>query len=121
METCTQCNKEIADDEVVKTDEFKEYGAEVKNYCPECFLEGVKHGFGNYEIGICSVCQSPLVLQTDEEGTIHNAQFDMTVHYTCEKVKAAEEKGDETEIERLESEDHDWLILYTIEPDPDLN
>lgn len=116
---CAKCNKEIDSKEVIKTDEFKEYGLEIKNYCPTCFLESVKNGFGNTEIGNCQICNSPLVLQFDDEETISVAQDDFTVHYVCEKVKEAYERNNEEEIDRLENEDHEWLILYTIQPEPD--
>ncbi|WP_017754078.1 hypothetical protein [Calidifontibacillus oryziterrae] len=29
------------------------------------------------------------------------------------------DKGNEDEVVRMEQEDHDWLILYTIQPDPE--
>lgn len=118
MAICTHCNRSIDDNNIIRTDEFKEFGSEVKNYCPECFLEGVKNGFGHYEIGCCSVCNSQLVLQHDDEETISLAQDDYTVHYVCEKIKAAMDRDDENEVERLEQDEHDWLILYTIQPDP---
>jgi hypothetical protein len=116
---CCRCNRPLKEDEVIKTDEFKEYGSEVKNYCPTCFLENVKTGFGNYEIGNCEVCGSPLVLQYDDEETISLAREDYTVHFICEKVKEAIDREDEAEVERLEQEEHEWLILYTIQPDPE--
>lgn len=83
------------------------------------FLENVKRGFGNYEIGNCEVCGSTLVLQFDDEETISLAREDYIVNFICEKVKEAIEKEDEAEVERLEQEDHDCLILYTIQPDPE--
>jgi len=116
---CSNCNKTLSENEVIKTDEFKEFGSEIKSYCPACFLENVKTGFGNYEIGNCGVCNSPLVLQYDDEETVSLAREDYTVHFICQKVKDAVERNDEVEIERLEEEDHEWLILYTIEPDPE--
>jgi hypothetical protein len=117
--TCTKCKRSINEEEIIKTDEFREYGSEIKNYCPTCFLEEVKRGFGNYEIGNCEVCNSPLVLQYDDEETISLAREDFAVHFICPKVKAAIEKDDIAEIERLDEEEHGWLILYTIEPDPE--
>lgn len=116
---CCKCKKTIEESDVIRTDEFKEFGSEVKSYCADCFLKEVKHGFGDYKIGHCEVCKSPLVLQFDDEETISLAQDDYTVHFTCEKVKEAIDKNDEHEIESLEEEEHDWLILYTIQPDPD--
>lgn len=101
------------------TDEFKDDDSEVKNYCSVCFLDSVKTGFGNYEIGNCGICGSPLVLQYDDEETIDLAQEEYTVHFVCEKVKEAYERENEEEIERLEEEDHEWSILYTVQPETD--
>lgn len=118
MEICTYCRKEFENDQIVKTDEFNEYGSEVKNYCPDCFLKGVKHGFENYEIGNCRICKSPLIPLHDDEELISQAQEDFTVHFVCEKMKTAIENGHQQEIERLEQEEHDFLITYTIQPPP---
>lgn len=115
---CCKCGQSITDSKLVKTDEFKEYGSKVKNYCPDCFIIEVKHGFGNYNIGHCTVCDSPLVLQHDDEETVSLAQDDYTVHFVCEKLKAAIDREDENEVEHLEQDEHDWLILYTIQPNP---
>lgn len=116
---CCKCHKEITENEILKTDEFREFKSEVKIYCKDCFLEGVRTGFGHYEVGDCSVCNSSLVLEHEDEETISLAQEDFTVHFVCEKVKAAMDNGHEIEVERLDQENHDWLILYTIEPDPE--
>lgn len=113
---CCCCNKLLAEIDVIKTDEFKEFGSEVKKYCSTCFLENVKIGFG--KLSTCDTCGSSLILKYDNDETISLAQDDYTVHFICEKVKEAAEKGNETEIDRLEKEEHDWLILYTIQPEP---
>ncbi|MBT2679279.1 hypothetical protein J7E38_09710 [Bacillus sp. ISL-35] len=115
---CCKCNKVILEKDLIKTDEFKKFGSEVKNYCPDCFLLYVKNGFGNYNIGNCEVCNTPLVLQYDEEETLLLAREDFTVHFICRKVRDAEANNDETEIEQLDKEEHDWFVVYTIEPDP---
>ncbi|WP_174731980.1 hypothetical protein [Mesobacillus harenae] len=116
---CNKCKKVLNPEEIIKTDEFKEYGSNVKQYCTNCFIREVKHGFGNYNIGNCEVCNSPLILQYDYEETISLAQDDYTVNYVCKKVKEAMDNGNDDEVERLDQEDHDWLILYTIQPDPE--
>lgn len=116
--TCTICNRNISEENMIKTDEFKEYGSEVKSYCPDCFIKGVINGFGNYNIGQCTVCNCPLVLQHDDKEVISLAQDDYTVHYVCKKLKLAIDRNDEKEVERLEEDDHDWLILFTVQPDP---
>lgn len=115
--TCSKCKESYISEEIVQTDEFNVYGSEVKNYCNSCFVEGVKVGFGNYDIGNCHVCSNPLVLQFDEEETISVAKDDQTVHYICKKIKDTLNQDNLAEVERLESEDHDSLILYTLNPD----
>ncbi len=105
---------------MIRTDEFKEYGSEIKNLCSSCFLKGVVSGFGNYEIGNCDVCNSSLVLQHNNEETIFQAQDDYTVSFICKKLKNAIDTQSDNEIERIEKEEHDWLILYTIQPDPEV-
>ncbi|KAB7707113.1 hypothetical protein F9802_08870 [Bacillus aerolatus] len=117
--TCSKCNRAIDSEEAIKTDKFQSYGSEVKGYCPSCFLQDVEKGFDNYEIDNCVVCNSPLVLQFDNEETLSLAREDYTVHFTCKKVKDAIERDDQAEIERLDKEDHDWLIVYTIQPNPE--
>ncbi|MEH7109396.1 hypothetical protein [Bacillus sp. JJ1764] len=114
---CCNCNKPLTESEAVRTDEFKEFSSRVKQYCNTCFIKEVKNGFGNYFIGDCEVCNSPLVLQYDDEETISLAKDVYTVHYVCKKIKDTMDKGNEEEVERMEQEDHDWLILYTIQPD----
>ena len=37
MEICTYCRKEFENDQIVKTDEFNEYGSEVKTTVPIVF------------------------------------------------------------------------------------
>lgn len=109
---CCKCNKLLNKDTVIETDEFREHGSEIKNYCPSCFIEAVQNGFGHYEIGNCSICNSPMVLEHSEEETVSLAQIDYTVHFTCKKVKDAHDK-----IDRLEEENHDWIGYYTIQPE----
>ncbi|WP_226537427.1 hypothetical protein [Fictibacillus halophilus] len=109
--TCVKCNKSIASKDIIKTDEFKQSRSEVKNYCPLCFIAEVKNGFGNYKIGECSICKSPLVLQHDVEETVSLAQEDFTVHFVCNKIK------NEINNSLGENSNHDELILYTIQPD----
>ncbi|MFJ8236348.1 hypothetical protein ACIQ34_11440 [Ureibacillus sp. NPDC094379] len=117
--SCSKCNRSLNPEDIIKTDEFKEYGSEVKNYCASCFIEGAKIGFGNISLGNCEVCDNPLVLQYDDKETISLAKEDFTVHYICKKVKDAIAEGKEEEVERLEKEVHSELIIYTIEPDPE--
>ena len=106
---CCKCNFPLSKNEVIKTDEFKSFGSEIKNYCSSCFIENVKTGFGEQEK--CGSCGSTLVLEFDDEETISLAQDDFTVHFVCEKIKESPELMDEDE--------HDTLILYTIAPDPE--
>ncbi|WP_059170471.1 hypothetical protein [Bacillus sp. FJAT-27445] len=115
---CKKCGAAIAESEIIKTDELRDFGSSVHNYCSSCFIQEVKIGFGNDEIGNCNICNSPLVLQHDDEETVSLAQFDCTVHFVCEKIKMASENENEEEVVRLEDEGHDCLILYTIQPDP---
>jgi hypothetical protein len=117
--TCEKCHKQFDEELIVQTDEFKEEG-EIKNYCSTCFVEGAKNGFGHYDIGRCEVCNSPLVLQYDEEETVELVKFDGTVHYICSKVRDALEKdASEEEMQKLEEEEHEYLIVYAIEPEED--
>jgi len=113
---CCSCNEFVSVDKIIKTNEFKEYQSEIKLYCDNCFLANVENGFG--KLDNCSICESSLVLQFDNEETIALAQDDFTVHYVCRKVKEATEKNDAIELEKLVEEDHDWLICYTVQPDP---
>lgn len=118
--TCVRCNQLLNEDEVIKTDEIKEYGSEVKNYCAPCFLKYIKNAFNTItEEDNCSICKSPLVVENDDEELISLAKSDNIVHFVCEKIKNAREQGDEAEVERLEDEGHDWLGLYTIAVDPE--
>lgn len=115
---CCKCGKTLTEEEVIKTDELTKLSSEIKNYCPECFLENVKIGFGNYNIGNCDVCYNPLVLQYDDEETISLARKNLTVHFVCKTVKDAIDSGNQEALECLDEEEHGWLILYTIEPNP---
>ncbi|WP_409276145.1 hypothetical protein V1499_11160 [Neobacillus sp. SCS-31] len=49
--TCKKCKTEINKSDAIKTDEFGVYGSDIYTYCPSCFIDEVKHGFDNYEIG----------------------------------------------------------------------
>ncbi|MDF0728438.1 hypothetical protein PY093_17510 [Cytobacillus sp. S13-E01] len=60
-----------------------------------------------------------MVLQFDDQETISLVREDFSVHFICEKVKKAIERDVQGEIEVLDEENHEWLILYTIQPDPD--
>lgn len=106
---CCKCNIHLTQNDVIKTDEFKIFGSEIKNYCSKCFLENVKSGFGNPEK--CSTCGSSLTIRFDDEETISQAKEDYTVDFICEKLLKTPEQFDEDE--------HDSLILYTIQPDPE--
>lgn len=114
MSRCVRCQKNR---ECVQTDEFGHFGDPLKSYCAECFVHEVKSGFHRYEIGDCTVCQQPLVLQYDDEETFSLAQDEGLVHYVCPELKAAFLQQNEVDIERL-WDSHDELILYIIQPDP---
>ena len=115
---CYKCNQTIKNEELIKTDEFKEYGAEIQNYCPSCFLENVKSGFGNYDVGNCEICNSALVLEHNDSEIILQAQEDYTVSFICAKFKKALDRNNDVEIQKLEDEGHDGIMLYTIQPNP---
>ncbi|WP_108670236.1 hypothetical protein [Peribacillus acanthi] len=118
MAVCAKCNKDFDHSELILTDEFKD-DAGVKSYCSSCFIEGVKTGFGHYDIGKCGVCNSLLVLQFDNQETVELAKVDGTVHYICKKVHDALERGNENELNKLEEEEHEFLIVYAVEPEDD--
>lgn len=114
MSQCVRCKK---DRECVQTDEYGQFGDPIQSYCFTCFIHGVKTGFERYEVGNCSTCHHPLVLQYDDEETFELAQEEGLVHYVCPELKAAFLQQNETKLEQL-LEFHDELILYSIQPDP---
>ncbi|WP_163102109.1 hypothetical protein [Peribacillus alkalitolerans] len=118
MAVCAKCNNTFDNNELILTDEFKDE-AGVKSYCSSCFIEGVKTGFGHYDIGSCGVCNNPLVLQFDDKETVELAKVDGTVHYICKKVHDALQRGNENELNKLEEEEHEFLIVYAVEPEDD--
>ncbi|MGH1443811.1 MAG: hypothetical protein ACRAUN_10010 [Exiguobacterium profundum] len=119
MYNCVSCNKQLTEHEIIHTDELGHFGDPIKQYCDSCFIEGAKIGFHKLEIGCCTACQQPLVLQFDKEETASLAREDKTVHYICPQLLEAYQQQNEELIEQLEDV-HDQFIFYVIQPDPTL-
>lgn len=123
MNTCKNCNKQIADHETVKTDYFQtEKGVPVYTLCGDCYLEEAKKYIAE-EKPICD-CGAPLVLtfEDDPQEIIGMGIDDALISLTCSEVQKKRKAGASyEEIEAMEDEHEVDFLLYTYDVPTDDN
>ncbi|WP_339213944.1 hypothetical protein [Solibacillus sp. FSL W8-0372] len=114
MVVCEKCLKESTT-ELISTDHFR--GEEIKQYCEDCFFEGLQTAFNDPDL-VCN-CGVKMVLEVnDKEEIVDIVRENEVIFYACEEIVKARLDMDNNIIEELE-QNHDLVGFYITQPEAD--